>query len=243
MKKKIVIAIAIVVVVLLFLPIRLRLKFPEYYNLDTFKGIEVYVWQTEDGEYRCGALYGTNRGKEFDEITNLVKNSATIKEMRTILSSYNIDKESINILPIKINEEDFEIVTTDLSRINEIFWKKYKEGDHTDFSRIEELENWISDEWPLITEFKILHIKVDTINEPQHSKDRVRIKSSYMHNNENVLKTFTFEISYDEFLTLYNNNGHIVYNVEKESGDIVTDIDSESLGILKKAFEQNWRTY
>ena len=242
MKKKIVIAIAIVVV-LLFLPIRLRLKFPEYYNLDTFKGIEVYVWQTEEGEYQCGAMGGTNIGKSHEDILNLVMNGATFNEMRTILSSYNIAKENIIIIPIRINEEDFEIVTTDLSRINEIFWKKYKEGDHTDFSRIEELENWISDEWPLITEFKILHIKVDTINEPQHSKDRVRIKSSYMHNNENVLKTFTFEISYDEFLTLYNNNGHIVYNVEKESGDIVTDIDSESLGILKKAFEQNWRTY
>jgi len=68
------------------------------------------------------------------------------------------------------------------------------------------------------------------------------IKSSYVHDNESVLRTFTFEISYDEFLTLYNNNGHIVYNIEKESGDIVTGINSESLGILKKVFERNWRT-
>jgi len=107
---------------------------------------------------------------------------------------------------------------------------------------LQELETWISDEWSLITDFKILHIQVDTINEPQHSQNLVMIKSSYVHDNESVLRTFTFEISYDEFLTLYNNNGHIVYNIEKESGDIVTGINSESLGILKKVFERNWRT-
>lgn len=26
----------------------LRQKFPEYYNLDTFKGLEIYVWETEE---------------------------------------------------------------------------------------------------------------------------------------------------------------------------------------------------
>ena len=31
----------------------LQKKFPEYYNLDAFKGVEVYVWQTEEGEYAC----------------------------------------------------------------------------------------------------------------------------------------------------------------------------------------------
>lgn len=122
MKKKIVLLLAFACMLVLLLCNRYRLKYPEYYSLDTFKGIEVYVWQTEDGEHRCGALSGTNIGKEFDEISNLAANSATIREMKTILSSYNIDRESIIIIPIKINAEDFEIVTADFTKINERFW-------------------------------------------------------------------------------------------------------------------------
>ena len=71
--KKVIVAGIIVVLVLVtvFFAVsgHLRIKYPEYYNLDTFKGIEVYVWQNDDGEYRCGALSGTNRGK-LNEIHN-----------------------------------------------------------------------------------------------------------------------------------------------------------------------------
>jgi hypothetical protein len=69
------------------------------------------------------------------------------------------------------------------------------------------------------------------------------IKASYKHNGELVSKNYTFEITYDEFLILYDNNGFIVYNVEKEGGEIVTDINSNSLNVLKKAFKENWQTY
>lgn len=100
----------------------LQKKFPEYYNLDTFKGIEVYMWQTEEGEYRCGALYGTNRGKTFEEISNLAKNSATIEEMRIILTSYDIPTEDISIFPIIITSSNYEFVVTDYTKIKDIFW-------------------------------------------------------------------------------------------------------------------------
>ena len=100
----------------------LQKKFPEYYNLDTFKGVEVYVWQTEEGEYRCGALYGTNRGKTFEEISNLAKNSATIEEMRIILTSYDIPTEDITIFPIIITSSNYEFVVTDYTKIKDIFW-------------------------------------------------------------------------------------------------------------------------
>lgn len=100
----------------------LQKKFPEYYNLDTFKGVEVYVWQTDEGEYRCGALYGTNGGKTFEEISNLAKNSATIEEMRIILASYDIPTEDISIFPIIITSSNYEFVVTDYTKIKDIFW-------------------------------------------------------------------------------------------------------------------------
>ena len=100
----------------------LQKRFSEYYNLDTFKGIEVYVWQTNDGTYECGAMNGTNRNKTFEEILLLEKNGATFEEMRTILSSYNIDKEQIVIIPVNINAEDFEIEIGEFAQISEMFW-------------------------------------------------------------------------------------------------------------------------
>ena len=40
----------------------LRVKYPEYFELGTFKGLEVYVWQMAESDYRFGLMQGTNRG-------------------------------------------------------------------------------------------------------------------------------------------------------------------------------------
>ena len=102
----------------------LRIKYPEYYNLDTFKGIEVYVWQNEDGEYRCGAMSGTNRGKTIEELTALEENSASIKEMKSILASYKIDKDSIIIIQVAnlLSGDEIEVQEINPEAIYELFW-------------------------------------------------------------------------------------------------------------------------
>jgi len=126
--KKIIIAVIIVVLILVsvFFAVSgpLRIKYPEYYNLDTFKGIEVYVWQNEDGEYRCGAMSGTNRGKTIEEYTALAENSASIKEMKSILASYKIEKDSIIIIQIDnpFSSEDINIREINPEEIYDLFW-------------------------------------------------------------------------------------------------------------------------
>lgn len=75
----------------------LRAKYPEYFNLSTFKGLEVYVWQMGPNSYSCGVMLGTNRNKTLDELMNL--KGATIEEMRAILSTYDIDEKDISIIP------------------------------------------------------------------------------------------------------------------------------------------------
>jgi len=126
--KKIIIAVIIVVLILVsvFFAVSgpLRIKYPEYYNLDTFKGIEVYVWQNEDGEYRCGAMSGTNRGKTIEEYTALAENSASIKEMKSILASYKIEKDSIIIIQIDnpFSSEDIDIREINPEEIYDLFW-------------------------------------------------------------------------------------------------------------------------
>ena len=75
----------------------LREKYPDYFDLGTFKGLEVYVWQMAPGSYSCGVMLGTNRNKTLEELMNL--KGATIAEMRAILSTYDMDEKDIFIIP------------------------------------------------------------------------------------------------------------------------------------------------
>ena len=75
----------------------LREKYPEYFELDTFKGLEVYVWQIVPNSYSCGVLPGTNREKTLEELLDL--KDASIAEMRAILSTYDIDESEIFVIP------------------------------------------------------------------------------------------------------------------------------------------------
>ena len=45
----------------------LQARFPAYFELATFKGLELYMWKTGTGEWACGLMMGTNRNKTADE--------------------------------------------------------------------------------------------------------------------------------------------------------------------------------
>ena len=76
---------------------RLRAKYPEYFDLSTFKGLELYVWQGAPDNYSCGLMLGTNRNKTLEELMDL--KGASIAEMKAILSTYDIDENEIIIIP------------------------------------------------------------------------------------------------------------------------------------------------
>lgn len=103
----------------------LQQKFPEYYGLNTAKGLEVYVWQTAEDTYYCGVLSGTNRVKTPEEISGLAANGATVEEMKIILSSCDISDESISILPCKqsISDYAYQIDDAYIQKITELFGK------------------------------------------------------------------------------------------------------------------------
>ena len=75
----------------------LRAKYPEYFDLSTFKGLELYVWQMAPDSYSCGLMLGTNRNKTLEELVNL--KGASIAEMKAILSTYDIDENEVFIIP------------------------------------------------------------------------------------------------------------------------------------------------
>ena len=75
----------------------LREKYPEYFALGTFKGLEVYVWQMAEGDYRFGLMQGTNRQKTLEEMMSL--KGATSEEMALILSTFDIENRDIFVIP------------------------------------------------------------------------------------------------------------------------------------------------
>jgi len=75
----------------------LQSMYPEYFGLDTSKGLEVYVWQMSEGSYYFGLMEGTNRDKEFKELIKMKAASAEV--MKEILASYGIDEKDVTITP------------------------------------------------------------------------------------------------------------------------------------------------
>ena len=77
----------------------LRKKYPEYFDLSTAKGLEVYVWQMSQNSYSCGVLPGTNRIKSNVEIYGL--KGISIRDMKAILSTYNIPETDIVVISFR----------------------------------------------------------------------------------------------------------------------------------------------
>ena len=75
----------------------LREKYPEYFGLSAFKGLELYVWQMGPGVLRCGLMEGTNRNKTSEEMWNL--RGVTVEEMKLILSTYDVPSDNIFLYP------------------------------------------------------------------------------------------------------------------------------------------------
>ena len=79
---------------------RLRTKYPEYFKLNDFKGIEIYVWQMAENSYECGMMGGTNRNKTEEEIWDLHKRTLSIEEAKLILKELGIGKDRISVIPV-----------------------------------------------------------------------------------------------------------------------------------------------
>ena len=78
----------------------LKHKYPEYFKLNAFKGVEIYVWQMAEHSYYCGLMSGTNRNKTQEEIWDLGRKPLTIEEAKLILNELGIEKENWIIIPV-----------------------------------------------------------------------------------------------------------------------------------------------
>lgn len=78
----------------------LKKRYPEYFELVDFKGIEVYVWQMAENSYCCGMMSGTNRNKTDEEIWGLQEKSLSVEETKAILNEIGVEGSDIIVIPI-----------------------------------------------------------------------------------------------------------------------------------------------
>lgn len=109
---------------------QLKAKFPSYFGLSSFKGLEVYIWQMAEGSYSCGLLPGRNLTYTQEELWELHKSSASLSEMRAIIADYmvngNVSKSDILIRAIVMPHSSYFYTIDDEYRreLNELFWSE-----------------------------------------------------------------------------------------------------------------------
>ena len=72
----------------------LKEEYPQYFGLETGKGLEVYIWTGSWlWDFRCVILPGTNREKTRSEV--LAMPSLDIAQARAVLDSYGLPPENV----------------------------------------------------------------------------------------------------------------------------------------------------
>ena len=101
----------------------LKQKYPEYFKLNAFKGVEIYVWEMAEGSYHCGLMGGTNRTKTDEEIWDLAKNPISIEDAKLILNEQGIKKEYWLIRPIvqPVSSYHYEIDDAYREKVKKLF--------------------------------------------------------------------------------------------------------------------------
>ncbi|MBQ3075780.1 MAG: carbohydrate-binding domain-containing protein [Clostridia bacterium] len=99
----------------------LRQAYPQFFNLPTEEGLVVYVWQMAENDYNChlsNKVIGALSDQSF-----IFKAGATVSEMKTILSTYEIEKENIRIQPVinPMSSYYYEINADYIAKINALF--------------------------------------------------------------------------------------------------------------------------
>ena len=111
----------------------LRKQYPQYFDLDTSEGLEVYVWQMGGNLYSCGLMSG-KESRENAEATEGMRTdlwglqSVTVTEMKLILSDYDIAREEVQLIPYHmphssyLNIEAAEDPEGYLKKLEAMFW-------------------------------------------------------------------------------------------------------------------------
>ena len=100
----------------------LREKYPEFFGLNEEDGLTVYVWQLAETHYSC-YLVSTATDRLSDH-SFAFTSGASISEMRSILNTYNIEREKVLLRPIvnPISSYAYTIDEAYCKKLENVFW-------------------------------------------------------------------------------------------------------------------------
>ena len=105
----------------------LNQKYPEYFQLDTDKGLGVFVYQMTPNSYSCILLRGTNAGDGLEYLGG--KPGTSLDEMRQIVQSYGLDRSQISIIPFQMPYSSYQYTIDDAykAKVEALFWSGYED--------------------------------------------------------------------------------------------------------------------
>ena len=100
----------------------LREKYPEFFGLNAEDGLTVYIWQLAETHYSC-YLVSTAIDRLSDHSFAFTR-GASISEMRSILNTYNIEREKVLLRPIvnPISSYAYTIDEAYCKNLENVFW-------------------------------------------------------------------------------------------------------------------------
>ncbi len=171
----------------------LKQKYPQYFDLSTAKGLELYVWEMSENNYRCHLLPGRNLAYNAEDID--LDGGATLVEMQMILSTYEISSGQIAITPYRnpLSSYYYDITEEYADNLRRLFGKDYSLTEPASFYAtvleiygnnvfyVRPLEN--EEEYQVADKIEVTAIKVSNNNDriPITVGDKIVI--SYDKNN------------------------------------------------------------
>lgn len=79
----------------------LKEKYPEFFNLDTSTGLELYVSEFAEDNYKCQLFSADDYNFAHNNYDINTEQGATLQEMKAILSSYDISSDKLYVIPYR----------------------------------------------------------------------------------------------------------------------------------------------
>ena len=114
----------------------LKVKYPQFFNVSTDGGLTVYIWQMSKNNFQC---YLINRSIDtLADQSFAFEVGATIAEMRTILTSYDIAQKDIVLHPVNnpLSSYLYEITDEYREKVTELFWSTVPYGSSSEYSPV-----------------------------------------------------------------------------------------------------------
>jgi len=199
----------------------LRKIYPEYFDLNTENGLTVYVWQISERGYYCGILEGQPENHKKSDVENL--QGAGFVEIKAILTSYNIKKENITVVPYKMPYSSYYYEIT----------PEYKEWIE---AKLELTDNIISDtdtEQYSVTRYDNGNIKTETTVSGGNKT------VNYYRENGVIEKSMLYGIDGSSFERQYNLNGIVYMEINIDPSGNIEEATYKDDGYISKLLKLN----